>query len=240
MKETLFGIFVFIVFAVTACGQSNPTAVPSKSVLPPETMAEAEEALKNFDFAKLNINPNNLTEGNIKDLRANFLEAVKPNLIDTGNYPARLARIAVPIFLFHQADKSQTVVFSHRVPAVFTWKETFVTFSTAAMDLLSDNEIAALVAHEIGHLYYAEALAKARENKDNRAERIVELQCDLVALVTLSKLKIEPSSLIVAVEKLVEKRDQSKVSSFQTGSPSLKSREKVYRSYVSSVSVKKK
>lgn len=156
--KLLLAIVFSVACAMPTFGQvKRIPAAPSELAAQFETAAEAA-AFEGFDFDKLKINPNNLTEDDIEDLRENFLEAVKPTLIDKGDYPARLARIVKPIFLLHKADKSQTVVFNHRVPTVFTWKETFITFSTEAVDLLTDEEIAALVSHEIGHLYYAEAL----------------------------------------------------------------------------------
>jgi len=231
MKK-LLSIFFLLTFAVMAFGQTKNTA-PIKFKTEPKTFTEAEEAFREFDPDKLSINANNLTEKDIEDLRVNFFEEVKPYLIDKGEYTERLARLAKPIFLFHQSGKSRTAVFKHHRPTVFTWKETFISFSTGAMDLLTDHEIAALIAHEIGHLYFVEALAKARAEKNDRRARVIELKCDLVALTTLSKLNIQPSDLISAVKKLIKERSRLQIGSFETGSPSLQSREEIYALYIS-------
>ena len=229
-KTTIF----LLIFAFSAFAQ-NSAAVPGKLETEIETSAEVREALKDFDFYRLAINPNNLSQKDIENLKNNFYPEAKPYLIDKGDCVDRLARIAKPIFLFHKAGKSQIAVFDHRAPAVFTWKETFLTFSTGALDILTDDEIAALVAHEIGHLYYAESLAKARADKNDRQTRVIELECDLVALVTLSKLKINPSDLISAVGKMIEKRTELKINSFQAGSPALRDREEILAAYLKKI-----
>ena len=230
--KNLSAIIFLLSSVIVAFGQSRE-ATRINPQTKPGILTEAEEAFKTFDFGKLVINPNNLTRKNIEDLRNNFYEEVKPHLLDEGESVNRLARIAQPILLFHQAGKSRTIVFNHQRPTVFTWKETFITFSTGAMDILTDDEVAALIAHEIGHLYFAEILAKAREEKNEREARIIELKCDLVALVTLSKLNIKPSNLISAVKKLVQRRSELGIGSFEKGSPSLKNREEILELFIS-------
>lgn len=233
--KTFLAVGVLIFPTLNGFGQKPPDsasdAVPN-SARPVRAAEEAEAAFAAFDFNRLAINPNNLTARAIADLKVNFLEAVRPRLLADGAEPAvRLRRVAAPVFRLHGAVKSQTMVFDHPVPTVFTWKETFVTFSTAALDLLTDEEVAALVAHEIGHLYYAERLAEARAAGDDRAARRIELQCDLVALVTLTELRTGASNLISAVEKFIEKRDRLHIESRQPGSPPFASREKISELY---------
>ena len=229
MKETLV-FLLFLTFAIAVPAQLKQNA-PAKTQTNPAALSEAKEAFRNFDFAELSVNPNNLTAESIKELKNNFLASAKPLLIEKGERVERLGRIAKPIFLSHKITKSQTVVFEHQLPTVFTWKETFITFSTGAMDVLSDDEISALIAHEIGHLYFAEALGKVREKKNARLTRVIELKCDLVALTTLTKLKIKPSKLISAVKNLIEGREELGAGSFETGSPSVESREEILKFY---------
>lgn len=235
MKK-LFLILILLGPAVGGFGQTKRTtaaAAPDSAVAIESEETDEQSAFKRFDFDKLVIARNNLDRRAIEDLRANFLPAIKSSVIETGTYPARLTKLASPVFEFHKAVKSRAVVFTHSAPIVFTWKETFVTFSTAALDALSDDEITALVAHEIGHLYFAEELARARLEGDDRAERVIELECDLVALHTLSRMKVAESSLITAVEKLIARRRQLKIESFQPGSPPLASRQRLLKLYES-------
>ena len=233
MKTTFLPV-ILTVFMIPAFGQTLPKP-PLKPVVSSDDQSEAARAFKDFEFRKLTIDPNNLTEEKINELKLNFLPEVRPHLIKSGAQVARLARLAAPVVRFHGAMKSRTVVFDYATPTVFTWKETFITFSTVAVDLLSDGEITALIAHEIGHLYFAEAIKAARAAKDDSQARIIELKCDLVALTTLTELKIEPANLISAIRKLIDKRSDLQIGSFQSGSPSLASREEVTRLYMSSL-----
>lgn len=217
---------------MNAAGQSLPVQ-PLKSVIRPEYKSEPCEAFGDFDFRKLFVNPNNLTERKIKDLEANFPSGIKSRLIGSGEYAARLARLAEPVFKFHRTTKARTVAFNSAVPTVFTWNETFVTFSSGALDVLTDGEITALIAHEIGHLYFAEALAAAFAAGDERQARLIELKCDLVALTTLTELKSEASNLLAAIKKLIDKRGDLQTGSFQAGSPALASRAEIIRLYQS-------
>ena len=237
--RTFFLPIVCLILLTPILGQ-NPPKPAITSVVRPDEKGEAAAAFKNFAFDKLSINPNNLTERKINELEANFLPAVKPHLIVSGERVARLMRLAAPVFRFHGAAKSRTVVFDDAVPTVFTWKETFVTFSSGALDLLTDEEVTALVGHEIGHLYFAEALEAARIAPDERRARIIELECDLAALTTLTALRIEPLSLISAVEKLIAGRTALHIGSFAPGSPALASRAEVTRLYLAAHSPGKK
>ena len=232
--KIFFLTVILLILLIPAFGQILQKP-PLKPVVSSDDQSEAARAFKDFEFRKLTINPNNLTEEKINELKLNFLPEVRPHLIKSGAQVARLARLAAPVVRFHGAAKSRTVVFDYATPTVFTWKETFITFSTAAVDLLTDEEITALIAHEIGHLYFAEAIESARAAKNDPRTRIIELKCDLAALTTLTELKIEPANLISAIRKLIDKRGDLQVGSFQTGSPSFASREEVARLYTASL-----
>ncbi len=238
--KTSFVLLLLIIPAITAAGQHVPKP-PLPAAAESAGQSEAAETFTDFDFGSLTaVNPNNLTGKKIEELRTNFYAPVKSDVIDSGAAVERLRRLAEPVFRFHRAAKSQTVVFSHSVPIVFTWKETFVTFSTAALDLLSDAEITALVAHEVGHLYFAAALEAARNAGDDRLTRVIELKCDLAALTTLTYLKLEPANLISAVKKLIEMRDRQGIGSLAAGSPTIASREEILKLYLSAQNRQKK
>ena len=232
--KIFFLTVILLILLIPAFGQ-NLQKPPLKPVVSSDDPNEAAQAFKDFDFNKLSVNPNNLTEQKINELESNFLPEVRPHLIESGERVRRLARLAAPVFRFHGTAKSRTVVFDHAVPTVFTWKETFIIFSSTALNLLTDGEITALIAHEIGHLYFAEAIEAARIAGDDPQTRIIELKCDLVALTTLTELKIEPANLISAIRKLIDKRSDLQVGNFQSGSPSLASREEVTRLYMASL-----
>lgn len=74
--------------------------------------------------------------------------------------------------------------------------------SRPAMRLLSAVELQALVAHEMGHDYFWNDYQQARERRDLRALREVELKCDGIAALTLVALGIVPTALMSAERKV--------------------------------------
>ncbi len=84
----------------------------------------------------------------------------------------------------------------------------------------------------IGHLYFAEAMTAARAAADDRQTRLIELKCDLVALTTLTELKMKPSNLLTAIKKMVAQREKLKIGSFQPGRPTLADRAEVIKLYL--------
>ncbi len=141
---------------------------------------------------------------------------------------ARLARLGAAVFRLHAVDRQCAVVLlDSRLPTVFTWKLTFVSLTTKDLEILTDEEITALIAHEVGHLYFTGDLLRARATGDDRLARVTELKCDLIALETLRRLKINEMNLITAVEKLIKARAALNVTSAEPGSPSMADRRRL-------------
>jgi hypothetical protein len=63
-------------------------------------------------------------------------------------------------------------------------------------------ELQALVAHEMGHDYFWSDYQQARERRDQRALREVELKCDGIAALTLVALGLAPTALMSAERKV--------------------------------------
>jgi hypothetical protein len=77
-----------------------------------------------------------------------------------------------------------------------------VLVSERALELVSADELQALVAHEIGHEYVWAAYERAVASKDRSQIRQLELVCDGIAIVTLRQLGIDHSRLTVAIGKV--------------------------------------
>jgi hypothetical protein len=73
--------------------------------------------------------------------------------------------------------------------------------SLPALRLVTPDELAALVAHEIGHEYVWQQFADAKARRDTRRLRELELICDVIALRTLIGLGRQPTRLQTAIEK---------------------------------------
>jgi hypothetical protein len=77
-----------------------------------------------------------------------------------------------------------------------------VLVSAPALDLLDAEELAALVAHEIGHEYFWNEYFEARQTNDRALLQRLELLCDGVAIITLRRAGSDPRQLTWALEKV--------------------------------------
>jgi Zn-dependent protease with chaperone function len=89
---------------------------------------------------------------------------------------------------------------------------TVVLVSTKALALLRPDELAAVVAHEVGHDAHWDAYWTAIQRRDRQRLRALELKADGIAVLTLKRLEITPERLVSALQKLIaynEYRDRT-------------------------------
>ncbi len=77
-----------------------------------------------------------------------------------------------------------------------------VLISEEALDLLTAEELQALIAHEMGHEYFWNEYQLCDQNKQYQTIQELELRCDGIAIITLSQLGLDPALFISAVAKL--------------------------------------
>lgn len=77
-----------------------------------------------------------------------------------------------------------------------------VLISEHALRLLGAEELQALVAHELGHDYFWDEYALAREQALTSRIQELELRCDGVAVITVLGLGLHPEHLISAAAKI--------------------------------------
>lgn len=86
--------------------------------------------------------------------------------------------------------------------AVAIHARTVVLISKVALELLSDDELRALVAHETGHEYVWTEYERARADGDHKRLQDLELVCDIIAVMTLRAIGQDASPLVAAIEKV--------------------------------------
>jgi hypothetical protein len=79
-----------------------------------------------------------------------------------------------------------------------------VVISEEAVDTLTAEELQAVIAHELGHEYFAAEYEMARSNKLWDKVKELELRCDAISIITLKSLGLNPDTLISAVTKLTK------------------------------------
>jgi tetratricopeptide (TPR) repeat protein len=84
-----------------------------------------------------------------------------------------------------------------------------VLITEPALEILTAEELQAVVAHELGHEYYWNEFERARQNHDYSEMQELELRCDGIAVVTLVHLGVNPERLISAITKLNKYNERS-------------------------------
>ncbi len=100
--------------------------------------------------------------------------------------------------------------------------------SRPALTLVSEGELQALAAHEVGHEFFWTEFEHASQRLDRSGRRRIELQCDGVAALTLMALGQDPMRLTTAVRKL-QRFNEGLGVLILDNYPTLKERERVVK-----------
>jgi len=124
-------------------------------------------------------------------------------LVPTAEETLKLAAIST-VLRFHRRDTDMTVrvITVGGVAFVGLYARTVLLISREALALLDEQEVTAIVAHEVGHDYVWDAYEAARQRKDAAALQEFDLHCDALAVITLDRLGVSPERLVSAVSKL--------------------------------------
>ncbi len=115
---------------------------------------------------------------------------------------AKLYALA-PILNYHERSS----VIELRVLRVPTATTAFlagaaVLITEPALEILTTEELQAMIAHELGHEYFWSEFESARRQGQDQKMQELELRCDGIAIITLHQLNLNPERLISGVLKL--------------------------------------
>jgi hypothetical protein len=114
----------------------------------------------------------------------------------------KLARLK-SVFVYHERDGVfDTKLIDVPQAAVALHGRSILLISRPAVRLLSEIELQAVAAHEIGHDYFWDEYEQTRTDDDFRARQELELKCDGIAVLTLLGLGLDPSAVPRAMRKL--------------------------------------
>jgi len=82
------------------------------------------------------------------------------------------------------------------------FKRSVILISENALALTDGEDLQALMAHELGHEYIWAEYQRASERGDHKRLKQLELMCDAIAIVILDGLGLDPSRLIMGVERI--------------------------------------
>jgi len=120
--------------------------------------------------------------------------SVREHRITEGKLLARVERLMRPVIGLHRrAGRVELFLYHHESPRGFLWMGCVLVLSDSLAGGLSDDELAGVMAHEMGHLYFMEETVAAEKSGDDGAQKAVELKCDAVAMLTLELLGKDPA-----------------------------------------------
>lgn len=105
--------------------------------------------------------------------------------------------------------------------------------SPAALRMLSEDELQAVVAHELAHDFFWYEYDDALRRRDRRTLHEIELKCDGVATLTLLALRRDPAALTTAITKLTRFNDALGANANADRYPGLRDRSRFLRALLS-------
>jgi hypothetical protein len=109
---------------------------------------------------------------------------------------------------------------------------TVLLMSSAALSLLTADELQAIVAHEIGHEYVWADYERASSLADRARLQDLELVCDMVAILLLRDLEQDASPLLTSLEKMGRfNRERFGIAVNENNYPTLARRRAVARAF---------
>ena len=121
------------------------------------------------------------------------------------------ARVAAADRIFDIADRHGAIdvrFCQGRQAQTALYFRTSILVSVPTMNLLSDQEFAAAVAHELAHDYDWDTYWQAVTRRDNGRMMMLELRADALAVLMLEEAQISPERLVSAVTKMTRWNEQ--------------------------------
>jgi hypothetical protein len=200
LRRVLFMLSLFAAITGHAVGQSRPTNLKPGSVaanaLAFFTQLETHslaEYLKRVRLPKVS-----------DELKAQVLTHVtrgkRIGLSD--KLQAKLTALT-PVLRYHErAAVLEICVVNLKQLSVGLQGRAVLLISELALQQLSEEQLQAVVAHELGHEYFWVELMEARQQKNHALIREIELRCDGIAVITLQQLGLDPANLMTALAKM--------------------------------------
>lgn len=113
----------------------------------------------------------------------------------------KLTQNLAPVLkIYGRENYTKFFVYKGDNPFIGLYRECIIIFSTKALDLLSEEQLRAAVAHELAHEIFIDEIRQADKADSNALRHIVEHKCDLVAVMATSQLKDDPLAVVKASE----------------------------------------
>ncbi len=137
---------------------------------------------------------------------ASLPEHVRQNRVNSSNLHRRLEQVMASVLeLHHQTENLELYLYHSEQPLAFVWRGCILAISDSLALFLNNDELAGVIAHEVGHAYFTDESLAAKRSGKAFVMRAVELKCDAVALLTLKLMGRDPTSYINGLWKLTSR-----------------------------------
>lgn len=130
-------------------------------------------------------------------------DQIRKHRITEGKLLRRVETVMKPVLqLDSQNEDVELFLYHGEAPRGMLVQGCLLVLSDSLADPLKDVELAGIIAHELGHRYFMDEMLAAREAEDEQMMRVVELQCDAVAMLSLKLLGYDPSLYLRGLKRL--------------------------------------
>jgi len=120
----------------------------------------------------------------------------------TGAYQNRAVAVATPLFATCSGKTLTIQVLNMDSPAAFSWPDGHVFVSRGLEDQLTNPELAASIAHEMGHLLNDGKISTVAALQGTDAGLMVEVNADATGMKVLKSNHISPEAMVSMLEKV--------------------------------------
>jgi predicted Zn-dependent protease len=228
----LDSVFLILILSVLvlAAAETDPAQerIASTPILDEKDIAETITSFKTADAAKSveifrKKMPRPVLDPTIREGIIDHLPPYVAKLqIDNDSLIRKVKQLIAPVLSVYGREKTyDLIIVQHPTPLLMSDSGVVIVITTGMLnEVTNDDELLGLIAHEVGHEYFAQysiytryLLQKVKESGNemalirnlSRILMLLELQCDAFASTTLSDLGYDPLAFVDCLERIAKK-----------------------------------
>lgn len=112
------------------------------------------------------------------------------------------AEISDVLKVYERENYTEIVYYESPEPAIFLYAEFIIVVTSAARNVLTNEELQAAAAHELAHECFAAEMIGAQAANDYELQQKIEYKCDLVGYLALEKIGNNGNSVYRAAYRI--------------------------------------
>ncbi|HJX91523.1 MAG TPA: hypothetical protein VJ372_13565 [Pyrinomonadaceae bacterium] len=164
---------------------------------------------------------------------ASLSPLIRESRVSGGKLLRRVENIIRPVLELHgRSDDIELFLYQDKFPQAMVRRGCVLVISDALAAPLHDDELAGIVAHEMGHAYFMIETINARKHGDRQTTRIVELKCDAVAMLSLKLLGHDPADHLRGLRRVDDLTRTNGYNTLDRDHPSIGERARFAQSFI--------